>query len=490
MIAEEYNMVLRNLTVLTDTKHVILARITGYDVSYISKWLGGIKLPSTRYIEQINTKLSQYFAERALEKKKVADICSLLSIPETYEDLSFEIYKSLNSSYRHSMKPRSSIDTTRPSSLKVITGNHDSLLFMRTIFQEKLGKVMGKKNILILSDFCLLADIEFWKCLQTPVPLTAQVTIHIGLDLKKLSTHSCYIRKLYRLLNTLLNYDFKFYDISNIAHANTIVMEREFVIQYALQEKNMIGICTYISDELLVQDIYNRFFVCFSCQQALLVPVRALGMQDIRFRIAFYSADHFLFFLTNGFDFLLPKQAVEDFLNDIHASKEISKQVKQLQIMWEELLSTGQVEFMMPMQSLLRYIETGNLFFADVEYKMKAAYRKIHVQHIIETMKKNSHITMGILQSTMETTDYQEFNLSFYSNYRAAFFKKNPCYMQCDSSSFYIVSSPQLVECFHHFFSQLKESTAYQLFSHTDICEKYEKYKRFVERTIALYENL
>ena len=57
-----------------------------------------------------------------------------------------------------------------------------------------------------------------------------------------------------------------------------IIMENQFAIQYALQADESIGICTYIPDPVLVQDIYDRFSLRFSTQNPILASAKVLGI--------------------------------------------------------------------------------------------------------------------------------------------------------------------------------------------------------------------
>lgn len=50
MIVETYPIALKKFMKFTKTKSVTLAERIGYDVSYISKWINGAKLPSSRAI--------------------------------------------------------------------------------------------------------------------------------------------------------------------------------------------------------------------------------------------------------------------------------------------------------------------------------------------------------------------------------------------------------------------------------------------------------
>ena len=68
MITEDYATALKNLISLTQTKNIILANITGYDISYISKWANNTSQPTKKHIERINDTLSSIFAEEIIHK--------------------------------------------------------------------------------------------------------------------------------------------------------------------------------------------------------------------------------------------------------------------------------------------------------------------------------------------------------------------------------------------------------------------------------------
>ena len=97
-------VILKKLITITETKNLVLANITGYDVSYISKWVNGVKLPATKYIEQINEKLAKCFAEAVITSGRTDELSVLFAVPVTRETAEFEILQQLSAAYRFSMK--------------------------------------------------------------------------------------------------------------------------------------------------------------------------------------------------------------------------------------------------------------------------------------------------------------------------------------------------------------------------------------------------
>lgn len=66
----QYRQVFKILTDMTNTKLSTIAYDLDYDISYISKWNSGKKLPSSKNIYTINRKLASLFARALVEEDK------------------------------------------------------------------------------------------------------------------------------------------------------------------------------------------------------------------------------------------------------------------------------------------------------------------------------------------------------------------------------------------------------------------------------------
>lgn len=68
-----YRQVFKILLDMTNTKLSGVAYALDYDISYISKWNSGKKLPSSKNIYTINRKLAPLFAKALIEEEKTRD---------------------------------------------------------------------------------------------------------------------------------------------------------------------------------------------------------------------------------------------------------------------------------------------------------------------------------------------------------------------------------------------------------------------------------
>ena len=67
----KYGELLKKLIIFTNTKIMVIANETGYDISYISKWCNKGILPTTRTISVINKKLSKVFANEIMTQDRL-----------------------------------------------------------------------------------------------------------------------------------------------------------------------------------------------------------------------------------------------------------------------------------------------------------------------------------------------------------------------------------------------------------------------------------
>ena len=75
----EFSALLQKLIRISNVKPQVLADRMGYDVSYISKWQSGAKLPSSRNAEELFGKMAHFFAvnTEAAQQKEIKEVLGL-----------------------------------------------------------------------------------------------------------------------------------------------------------------------------------------------------------------------------------------------------------------------------------------------------------------------------------------------------------------------------------------------------------------------------
>lgn len=484
MLAENYGSALKRLIKFTKSKSTYVAEHIGYDVSYISKWSHGSKLPSSRSIERINDELGQYFATAITQQGNCSQCYKQFSLVPDDDDLASEISQYLSAAYRSSLQKKQMPITETKASVRIITGHHNIMKFLAETLSDRLRTVTGNQELIIYGEFCDLYDAEFWSYLGDTTN-SAHIDIRVGLDVERLKREPQYLKYLYGLLNKCLNMDFTFYHIKDMDDANMILLKDQFVIQYVLQQHRGFTICTYINGPAMVQDMYERLSLQKSNKDILLAPMDSPWTVDSGRRTNFYTTGQFFFFLTNGIEYLLPPKVFQDILAKAPADKVFS--IERLHITWEEILNKADLDIIVPTACLLRYVETGKIDLTDIQYTMSPLERKNHMDYALEALKGNPHISVGMIDLASKNLAYAEANLAFYSNIRSGFFKKNPVFVQNKAKPFYVILNDTLHALILGAFQNLKHSPQYHHYDEPELAEKYEQYKPLIEKLLSLH---
>ncbi len=484
VISGGYAATLKRLITFTQAKFISLAEVVGYDVSYVNKWSNGTKLPSSRYVERINEEMGRYFAELIAKEKKEAAFFKAFPIAEDTDDLGFEIGQYLCAAYRTTLhQNRAPKFKEENSSIQIITGHHDTAAFLSDLLQKSLQNLEEDGELLVLGEFTTLDKAGFWKYFKG-LHLKHKLTIRVGLDLGEIEAQPEILIAMYRTLDQFLDLDFTFYDINDTPQANLIILKGSFAVQYALDTQPRFQMCTYIFDKELTWDIYEKFSFTGSETKALMSTVSSLGLDELGYRTAFYATTKFFFYLTNGFEFLLPHEVFDSISDAVSPEQAIA--VQRLCVTWEEVLNASEIDFIIPMVSLLRYIDTGYIYLTDIEYNLTADERRAQIQSVLEGVEKNPKLTMATLLPTTSDGLYIGQNLSFYSNYKTGFLKKNKKNLHNNADSFYVISSTRLHSIILAAFQKMKKQPTYRQYTADALKKKYETYKPLIDRTLSL----
>lgn len=481
MSTEYYGTTLKALIKLTNTKYADIASYIGYDISYISKWCSNNKLPSSRYVEHINTKLSEYFTAIIHEQKKENEFYQWLHTTES-TDILFLINQQLSAAYRFSLQLGHK-DLETKASVRLITGYEPVRQFLRTMLPQKLNSCNKNQELIIYGEFCTLFDADFWSYLDILNISSPHFSIHVGLDKKKLKT-PFYIEALYKILNQYINFDFFFYDNDDVKDTNLIIAKNTFVLQYAKPSSRGLALCTYIEDSMYIQDIYEKFILNKNNASLFMYPCLSPWQTDPDYRTSFYASHRFFFFLTNGVEYLLPHHVFDIMLR--HANKDSIFSIERLRITWEEILNKSEMTILIPETSLLRYLETGHIDLTDLQYIMSPEERIAHIESVLTYVKENPTLILEMVHISHNMTGNEMANLSFYSNYKTSFFKKNTLCITNDAYPFYSITDTELHHLLLNYFKQFQQSNLYQHYSADELKKIYATYKPLIEKIVKI----
>lgn len=100
LVMNPYAEVLKQLLQYTETKYTTLSQAIDYDMSYISKWVNGTRLPASRHADRIHEDMARFFADTAQKQHQEDDLNRIFSFADDGQDLAFHLYGLLSQAYR------------------------------------------------------------------------------------------------------------------------------------------------------------------------------------------------------------------------------------------------------------------------------------------------------------------------------------------------------------------------------------------------------
>ena len=87
----QYAVLLKELLQYTQIKYGDLAEALGYDISYISKWVNGVRLPASKNIDHINQDIAQYVTSKLVKGNRIEEFSDKFMCESVYseEDMQF-----------------------------------------------------------------------------------------------------------------------------------------------------------------------------------------------------------------------------------------------------------------------------------------------------------------------------------------------------------------------------------------------------------------
>ena len=486
-----YGTLLKTLINFSGSKLSTVAEEVGYDVSYISKWCNKAKLPASKMAPNINRTLAKHFSTEILKHEDLTAFSKTFSIDATPESLNSVIYNLLKDNYKESSKEAvSELHNHTQQQTRVLTLASDIYNFFNRELYETMLSYDEPLDVLCTLDVCRfianpISDVVSFQ------PPSHEIRIKIGLDFNTLISDSyTNLRDLYYFINAHSHICFDFYDDNLMKSLNTIVIKGHLAILCALDQYNRIITAAIITDIEKVNQIYLRTLPAFRTPGLLLHATESEEFYQYGYRTDFYARnDKFQIFLTRGFEYLLPQESWDSISNTAKERDKdefMAKLVSQLQITWEEIFEKGAIDFYVLKSSLMRYIEDGEIIFADVVYYMTTEERKLHIQKVLDMTQKNPNIRFYVIDDEYLPSVQHLLHTSVFNNQKKLFLKNPERYHEDIGPHFYSVLSDQIIKEVSECFEKLKDSSCCYEYDAENIQRFADKYGTLVNRMIDL----
>ena len=274
-----------------------------------------------------------------------------------------------------------------------------------------------------------------------------------------------------------------------LSSLNTIIVKDHLAILCALDQYSRIQTATIITDPEKVNQIYIRTLPAFKPTNLLLHATDSDEFYQHGYRTDFYTRDNYQILLTRGFEYLLPIQCWDNIASTARerdGDEFMAQLVGQLQITWEEIFDRSTLDFYLLKSSLLKYMEDGEIIFADIIYNMTPEERKQHIQSVLNITQANPNIHFYILDEELLPNVQHLFNISVFNNLKKMFLKIPSRYEDCVGPRFYSVLSEQLIKETSELMDEIKTASFCNGYDAEALQRFYDRYGSMVNRMIDL----
>ena len=485
-----YGTVLKQLIQLTGSKLSTISDVIGYDVSYISKWCNKAMLPAAKMAPEINRSMASLFAQEILSQDILRDFNQYFTMEVCPDDLENTIYTLLKDNYNSSCN-EATTELKQQTTYKprILTLANDIYNFFNHELPQMLMEYDEPLDVLCTLDVCRFA-LDSPSSSYSHLPPKHQVNVKIGVDTDLLyADNNEGLKALYYFINAHSAISFDFYDNTLMRTLNTIVVKDRVAILCALDQYNRVNVASVIFDPEKVNQIYVRTLPAFRTPDLLAHATEQLEFYQHGYRTDFYTKDNFQFLLTLGFEYLLPQECWDKIINvarERDNDEFMALIVAQLQITWEEIFEKNTVDFYVLKSSLMKYIDDGEIIFADVVYHMTPEERKLHIENVLALSKKNPNIQFYVIDDEQLVNTQQMIHFAIFNNRRKMFLKNPERYHTGIGPYFYSVLSDQLVQKISSYLDDEKNAEYCSHYDAEALQTFYEKYGSLVCRMIDL----
>lgn len=446
---------LRIILELHDIKVYNLASYLGYDASYISKWMTGSKMPSSKHIRKINRDIGEFCAKEGTSAQKKETLAMLKS---DIDYTNFDVYaaaisKYLSDSDEISEIPHLSGNPPFPSmSEKNYTSVQKRLDYL-SIFKAQLSQISCTEFT------CIMTLHVFMNVYKALLDLSSEHFEHITIHVLMVSalSHTSTTELCKRILPFFSLYPKRkllFYSAdssSSSRFANDFLLVKDaFMICPVPLLFTRAEQCIAITDSEFIRENFLSATAYLEHDPPLWIsaPDNSLIAKTESYRIDMETTHRYLCHILSP---AANAKSLPSLLDGTSLSESDSEFV--LKKYRQDAYSVR--ELLVYESTLLDFLSTGHLqISSSVKISLSKNDRLSYLKDLIaETMLKNNPMSLQIVKDQNPVLPYTDFNMNLVLGKDTGFL------WNCsnDSNENIYLHTPEAIEIFNSIFRQLKE---------------------------------
>ena len=420
-----FGYLLEKLLYISKQKKSSLAKMLGYDISYISKWTSGKNLPIHKNIQEICLNISKFIVNSLTEetKKDIKEYFDIDNNISSKEDLINALEELLKESYMYTSQRNIPIQSKNVYWEDDCNATiHINPKLRKYYLNKDIDNYISSSNNLDLilnanlkkinkDDKISIADIkgDLFKR-KDEVDLKVRVLLDFDKDYQDIIFNTIMIINMIAMCPsmdfTLYNCDVGSNDIISI------VKDRVLYTSNFTKDKKCL-ISTMSKDKDIIDEIYYSLETILKNQGSLLVENKtSIELIKEQLYTQYLMSQDLRWLMGSINELFMPSKLFIEIANSLFSDSKILQEIEKINIVLQNITYKSKIKVLLYVSEIKRYISSGEINFLNNPIKLSFEQRKKHINYLKDIINNNDNIEIKLVSG-----DFVEY----FKNY------PNPC---------------------------------------------------------------
>ena len=418
-----FGKLLEKLLYLSNQKKSSLAKVLGYDVSYISKWITGKNLPTQKSISDICRTTSEFIVD-SLNMHGVQELKNYFEIDENVENnsvLAQYLERSLKDVYMHTAEksvPNLYKKTHSEDSYNSMT--HINPRLRKPYLAKDASLFLNKSNeldLIISADLYTLNNSDKMSIAEMKKYLidfneSHNIRVRFLMSFKKSDYDLIFTTIM--IINMITTYPEINFEIFNYEVDSNVVMLaiKNGIFHTAMFTNDNRCLFTNMSkDKHVVDEIYYSLDDIIKNQvQPLIEKKSAIDIIKKRTYLQYIMGQDLRWLIGHMNEVLMPDDLFEEVAQSIFGEdEEILKELKKINMLLKNIIHKSKLKVLIYEPDIKKYISVGYLNFFNIPIKLTFEQRERHINYIKKIIEECDDIEIRLIDGELaEVFKYSE----------------------------------------------------------------------------------
>ncbi len=402
----QFGALIKTLMQCSGIKGRELADVINYDMTYISKWINGTKLPADRNIDTIIGLMADCFGKAYSGK----DWGGLEIAPDAPK---VSIERLLQNGYRADRNAENSRFHIDEKRLAFYGDKRKLIKFLRESFRQMSDWNTDKIVIRTTFDLFGFFGHRFKEVINELDPTVIQnVCLSTCMDTgKALEEYSFYCSNILDLIIEHRHVELSLYRI-NEADPKIIMINDAMYIQIMYEERGMFAACC--STDRNIVDHSLRYFKSFMEEKELLMNYTSSEvLRKTNVQLDSYCSGYQKQLFNEAPGSMFPPEIMDDLIcacEDVVYRNYLTK----LKTIFGEKTAKAQVDIFLYASVLSEYIQSGRMSIGNVAHDLTKEQVEAHIRYICKCMKNNPRFRVFLIRDTINIGMIRKYHPSLF----------------------------------------------------------------------------